>query len=86
MSLRRSERDEAALKRLSDTIKRAHPERVARVASDLAAEIGITEAQAQDLEGAGNATDALTATSIAAAITKIHQLLAGTPDTEGDEQ
>ena len=70
-------RDEEALKRLADAITRAHPDRVARIAADLAAEIEITETQARDMAEAGETANALTATSIAASITRIHRLLAG---------
>jgi len=70
-------RDEEALKLLADAITRAHPERVARVAADLAAEIEITETQTRDMAEAGEIANALTAASIAASITRIHRLFAG---------
>jgi len=78
-------RDRAALESLAAAAGGASPHRVERVAADLAAEIDLAEADAARFAADGNTSAAKTATSIAAAISKIHRLLPSADDAEKGE-
>ena len=78
-------RDRAALESLAAAAGGAAPHRIARIRADLETEIGITEADAARFAADGNTSAAKTATSIAAAISKIHRLLPSADDAEKGE-
>lgn len=80
-----SRRDQAALERLQAAARGARPDSIGRVAADLLTEANQASADAQALAEAGDEPGATAATSIAAAITRIHRALTA-PDTKGDEQ
>ena len=85
MSDRTGSRDSKALEHLADAASKVSPHRVERVAADLAAEIDLAEADAARFAAEGNTSAAKTATSIAAAISKIHRLLPSAGEAEKGE-
>jgi hypothetical protein len=80
-----SRRDQRAIAHLQDEARKAHPSRIARVRADLETEASQACADAEALAKTGDEIGAMTALSIAAAITRIHKAL-DEPGEPGDEQ